>query len=287
MRWTVPSLLDLLTSCVLLTACILLTACSGPDPWFPDGGSDDYMVADDSLSCEANNDGRIEMSELLFKAGVSVTYRVNPPGTIDAVNVEGQLEEGLRIWDHSSLKGVVVKVNVEAIADAWYKKHFSAASFATGADVKADNLQLIQVDEQGQRVLLLGLASRQPDQTLMIYSPPIEIMRFPMERGLSFTSTGEVENGMLDGLPIATKDTYEVSVDEEGTVRLPSLELRRSLRMRVKVTSKAVGGVSATVLQHQWFHECLGEAVRSVSPPTTDGSQPDPSKAAEYRRLSF
>lgn len=275
-----------LRSIPYLSATLLLLGCSGADPLFGDAGAD-FQQLPDSLSCLSNNDGVITMDELVFRAGVSVNYRVNPPGTLDSVDVDGTLEDGRRRWDHSSLKGQVAAVKVEPVAGAWFAKHFPDASFATGTDVKAGNLQVIRVDRSAGRVQLLGLASRQPDRTLMVYSPPIQLLRFPLRVGLGYSSSGEVQNGKLGGLPIATSDTYQVQVDQQGTVVLPNLELRRSLRIKVRVTSRAVGGVVGVLVQHQWFHECMGEVVRTTSRLRTDGKPPDTGKATEYRRLSL
>lgn len=266
---------------------LLLAACPGPDPVLPDAG--DFELLGDSLSCSANNDGKIELSELLFMVGATASYRVNPPGTLAPVDNRGQVESGKPVWDHSSLSGVVAGIKVEPVDGTWYAKHFPDATFAIGQDVKAGTLEVLRLDIGGQRLQLLGLASRKADVTLMVYQPPIDIMRFPLRAGLKFTTTGEVHDGKLNNLPIATKDTYEVEVDAEGTVRLPSLEMRRSLRQKVKVRIQTVGAKEVHALQYQWFHECFGEVVRSVAQPTTDNSWPslDFTKAVEYRRLSF
>ena len=268
--------------------CLLVTGCHGPDPVLPDWGGDFELVGD-TLVCSANNDGKITLDELPFQVGAMASYRVNPPGTLAPVDNQGRLEEGKVVWDHAGLDGVVAPVRVESVDNTWFATHFPDASFAIGQDVKADRLEVLRLDRDVGRMLLLGLVSREPDRTLMTYQPPIEIMRFPLEKGLQLTATGEVHNGKLDNLPIATRDTYEISVDEEGTVRLPSLELRRSLRLKVRVRIETVGQKEVRALQYQWFHECFGEVVRSVARPTTDGTWPSPSytKAQEYRRLSF
>jgi len=265
-----------------------LTACPGPDPVLPDAG--DYQIIGDSLTCTANNDGKIDLDELLFQVGASADYRVNPPGTLATVDNQGRLEQGQLVWDHSSIdKTVVAPVRVEEVSNTWYAKHFPDASFAIGQDIKAETLEVVRLDRSAGKLLLLGLVSRKADDTLMVYKPPIEIMRFPLQKGLKFTSVGEVENGTLNGLPIATRDTYEIEVNAEGTVLLPSLEMRRTLRQQVKVRIETVGQKEVHALQYQWFHECFGEVVRSVAQPTTDGTLPSPGfdKAQEYRRLSF
>jgi hypothetical protein len=275
-----------------IVALLLLAGCPGPDPVVPDGSTADYFVIRDkgTVACTGNNNGEIALDELLFEAGLSASYRINPPGTLVDVDAAGQVIEGKLLWDHASLAGVVAQLDVERVEGTWYEQHFTnpRPSFAIGVDLKADNLQVLYLDEAGDRMLLLGVVSREPDVTLLIYQPPVEIMRFPLRAGTKFSSTGKVENGLLNKLPVSTNDTYEVEVDNEGTVQLPTLDLRRSLRMRVKATVRTMGGQEVHNYQAQWFHECFGEVVRAVAQPRTDGTWPDPNlfKAQEYRRLS-
>lgn len=277
---------------IVALSVMVLAACPGPDPVVADSSTADYFVIRDkgTVACTGNNNGEIALDELLFEAGLSASYRINPPGTLVDVDAAGQVIDGKLLWDHSSLDGVVAQLNVEHIEGTWYEQHFPnpRPSFAIGVDLKADNLQVLYLDKAGNRMLLLGVVSRAPDVTLMIYQPPVEIMRFPLRAGTQFSSTGEVKNGLLNKLPIATKDTYEIEVDTEGTVRLPTLDLRRSLRMRVKATVRTVGAQEIHNYQVQWFQECFGEVVRAVAQPRLDGTWPDPNlfKASEYRRLS-
>jgi hypothetical protein len=255
-----------------------------------DSGGADYEVTADQFSCKANNNGMIELDELLFEVGAAASYRVNPPGTLVPVENEGKLEKGKRVWDHSSVDGMVAPFKVEGIeGNAWYASHFPDASFVIGQDLKAETLQVLRLDKAGNRVLLLGLVSRKPDWTLLIYQPPITIMRFPLKLGLKFTSSGEAQNGKLEGVAIATKDKYEVEVDAAGLVRMPTLELTHALRQKVRVQIDTVGGQVIHAFQYQWFQECFGEVVRTVAQPTTDGTPPPDNfkKALEYRRLSF
>jgi hypothetical protein len=269
----------------LLIALLLagVSACPGPNPILPEAGGDLQRVQD-TLACRPNNDGVIELSELAFSPGLSARYRVNPPGTLVDVDVAGKLVDGRLQWELTSMEGNLVTVPVEPVAaTAWYAPHFPGASFAVGSDAVGETLQLFRLE--GSELLLLGLASRKPEATLMVYDKPVTSLRFPLRQGDSISSVGRVNNGKLDGLPIATEDTYQVTVDAIGSVRLPYLVLHNSLRVRIAVTSSAVGGARATVRQAQWFHECYGEVARAVS--RRDEPSPDFTRATELRRLSF
>jgi hypothetical protein len=272
-----------------MVLCLLSTGCPGDNPILPDGGSD-FNLSADLIICNADNDGKIALSELLFdRTGLSVDYRFNPPGTLVPVDVVGEVVDGQPTWEFTQTDGVVAPVTTEDPRDFWFSSNFKSATLVVPTDAAGNSLQVLELDQQQNRLMLLGLASRKKDETLLVYEEPVELMRFPLQAGQRFESTGEVKNGVLDGVPIATRDTYRVHVDQEGTVVLPSLRFSRSLRMRVLVISKAVGGVEARTLQYQWFHECFGEIARVVAQPTTDGSDPQdpPVEAREFRRVSF
>ncbi len=266
----------------LLPAAALAAACPGPNPVLADG-SGDYSRGNDALTCLPNNDGVIEATEVNLRAGLAATYRVNPPGTLAPVDVAGRPIDGQLEWDMSSLAGEVVSVPLEAVSGAWFAELFPSADFAVGSDVSGDTLQVFRLEED--RLLLLGLVSRQPDITRLIYDTPIVALRFPLRLDDSWTAKSTVTNGRLGGLPVATEDTYEVKVDALGAVRLPYVKLDHSLKIQLHVTSHALGGATAAYYQHQWFHECYGEVARAVS--QRDEASPTFSEAAELRRLSF
>lgn len=132
----------------------------------------------------------------------------------------------------------------------------------------------------------MGLASREPDKTLTIYEPPIVALKFPLEAGLTYSSSATLKEGSkVDGLPVYTEDTYSTTIRAEGNLRLPHLRLHRTLRVETEVTIRTLGGVVTKTRQLQWFSECYGEVVRALS--QTDESDPLFVKATELRRLSL
>ena len=274
------------TRLIILVAtccCALAAGCPGPDPTYLDGAAD-YTLVGDSLGCLPDNDGRIERSELVFKAGLAANYRANPPGTLAPLNPKGKLVNGKVEWDFSATDGVVTRLEVDQVSGTWFAKHFPTGNLAMVTSVKGDTLQVLQVESD--RVLLLGLASRKPDYTLTIYDPPVTAMKFPLKKGLKFSATSSLKDGSkINGLPVTAKDTYEVSINTEGILRLPHLRLHRTLLIETKVTSRTVGGKTVTTRQLQWFSECYGEVVRALS--QTDEKAALFEKALELRRLAF
>jgi hypothetical protein len=262
-----------------------MAGCSaGDDPIFADGGGGgDGGALPDAASCLPNNDGVIDISEVAFLPGLAVTYRINQPGSTVGVDVAGKTIDGTLQWDFSARDGVTFTTALEQLKGQWYASLFPNASHVVPSDSTGKTLQVIQVD--GDRLLLLGVVSREADVTRLVYDKPVLFLRFPLKVGDSYSTTAQAPNGKLDGLPIATEDTYSVKIDAVGTVRLPFVKLAKTLRIRVDVQTKAVGGVSNSVRQVQWFHECYGEIARVVS--KTGETQPDFKEATEFRRLSF
>ena len=241
-------------------------------------------MVQDSLACLPDNDGLIERDELVFKSGMAANYRTNPPGTLAPLSPTGKQVDGKLEWDFSATDGKVVKLKVGAVQGTWFAKHFPTGNLAMVTSITGDTLQVLQVEQD--RVLLLGLASRKPDQTLTIYEPPVAAMRFPLKQGQRFKSSSKLKKGSkINGLDVYTEDTYEISINKEGILRLPHLKLHRTLLIETKVTSKTVGGVTVTTHQLQWFSECYGEVVRALSQVNEKNGLF--TRAVELRRLAL
>jgi len=272
------------SSRLVILACLLALASCGDNRFatYPHG---DFGLAADSLPlCLPDSDGVVERKEVTFVSGVSADVLVNPPGTVASFDPRGKTVEGATEWDLSSLDGVVASLHVESMKGMWFADEFPTATFAMGSTVQADTLQVLEV--QGDRVLILGFASRQPKQTLLVYSQPVLAMRFPMRVGDNFSSTSELRQGSyFNKMDYFAKDTYQVQINHEGTLRLPHLRLRNVLLIETTVTIRTVGGVTRTTRQLQWFGECYGEVGRALS--QTDEKDALFNKAIELRRLAL
>jgi len=268
-----------------LALCASIAACAGPNPVVPDGSVRYTPLGDGAtLACLPNNDGVIDQDEVNFITGLSASVLVNPPGTAAQLDPRGELIDGQRRWAFTSRSGRVAELAVEPVEGTWFAEHFPRGDIAMAVTAQGGTLQVLRI-EQGQ-VALLGLASREPDTTLTVYDPPVVAMRFPLRVGLSFSSTAVLAEGSkINGLPVFTRDTYEVSIKTEGVLDLPHLRLHRVLLLETLVTIKTVGGATVTTRQLQWFAECYGEVVRALS--KTD--EPDAlfSEAVELRRLAL
>ncbi len=242
------------------------------------------------LQCVPNLDGKIEASELAAAIGVPVHYTVNPSGIMRTVDLEGTTnKDGTHAWklaaDFADDQSLVVTPMLAK--DQWYASSFPADAFVTAFDVAGQTDSIGELNDNG--LMLLGLASHKENpsigKTLLIYSTPITVLKFPIAPGESFVSTGQIVNGTADGLPYAGQDTYEVSVDAIGSVDLPSFVFSQVHRVRTKVTVEPAVGAAVTQLQVSFFAECFGEVARATS--AQGETNPDFTSATELRRLGF
>lgn len=246
-------------------------------------------VEPEALDCVPNLDGRIEAAEVPLVLGATVSYLVSPAGVSRTVDVAGRDEEGVLVWDWSVdlADDQLVRLGPEPIDDRWYADRFPPDAFVAPFD-GGGAIETISVqDDQG--LMLLGLASAQPDppagRTLLVYDAPVELLRFPIEPGTTFTSVGTVTDGTFRGIPYAATDTYDIQVDAVGELSLPSLTFTQAHRVRTSLTVEPALGETTSVRQVSYFFECFGEVARATSQP----DEPDPNftEAAEIRRLGY
>jgi hypothetical protein len=242
------------------------------------------------LACVPNLDGKIDSNELAAAIGVDVNYVVSPPGAARDVDLEGKPVEGGRLsWSFSAdfADDQALVITPALAKDQWYAASFAPDAFVTPFDAGGRIDSIGRLTDQGLEVL--GLASHEENpsegQTLLIYGAPIQILKFPIQPGVQFVSTGTITNGKARGLQYAGKDTYEVSVDGIGSVDLPAFSFEEVHRVRTKVTVEPAVGAPATQIQVSFFAECFGEVVRATS--ESGEMNPGFTQAAELRRLGF
>jgi hypothetical protein len=279
----------IIVSSLLLVA--LSSACSNnetPAPTHPayDGG------VGTPLPCSPNLDGKIESRELLPQVGIPASYLVSPPGKERTVDVLGQTSpQGKLTWSFGGefADDQVAKIAAQRIDGKWYAASFAGISnpVVVALDIAGRTEGVYTQDDKG--FFLHGVASIAADaaegKTLLVYSAPVMLYRFPLESGATWTSFGEVKNGTFRGLPYAGKDTYEVKVDGAGELTLPDLVLTQALRVRTNVTIAPVAGAVTTQRQVGYLFECLGEVTRA----TSKANEPNENFTAtsELRRLGL
>ncbi|MDB5216858.1 MAG: hypothetical protein JWO86_4785 [Myxococcaceae bacterium] len=281
----------LITTLFLVALPALATSCSDnqtPVPTHPayDGGA---VVT--ALPCVPNLDGKIESRELVPQVGIPASYLVNPAGKERTVDVVGQTNNGKLAWNFGFdfADDQVAKIEAQNLDGKWYAASFAGAANAVvvAADLAGRTEGVYTQDDTG--FFLHGIASSLPSppegQTLLVYTTPVMLYRFPLQAGGAWSSVGEVKNGMLRGLPFASRDTYDVKVDGSGELGLPDFVLTQVLRVRTNVSISPSAGALTTQRQVGFLFECLGEVTRA----TSKLNEPDENftTASELRRLGL
>jgi hypothetical protein len=245
-----------------------------------------------ALPCVPNLDGKIDARELVPQVGIPATYLVSPSGKDRPVDLVGQTSaQGKLTWAFSSdfADDQAAKVTAQGLAGKWYAASFAAVAnpVVVPLDVAGRVEGVYTQDDTG--FFLHGVASSveaPPEgKTLEIYSQPVMLYRFPLEPGATWTSTAEIRNGTLRGLPFASKDTYEVKVDGAGELDLPDFTLTQALRVRTNVTISPSAGQVTTQRQVGFLFECLGEVARATS--KLNETSENFTTASELRRLGL
>jgi len=279
-----------------------LVGCDDENLTWPDAGSYESS-AQAPLACIPNLDGQVEAYEMAPTLNQLASYRVSPQLPADSqdgrlVDLLGTVDDtGRRIWDWSAADSSDRNADLAAtpLAGKWYADSFPGGEFTLPADAGG---RLETVYSHGEDALrVYGVASTEPDppegRTLLVYETPVVFLPFPLTLGQSWTQTGVVRNGTLQGLsPWSQDDVYEATVDAAGELRLPDFTFTQVLRLYTKVTIKPKAGARDGYTQHQYSYifECFGEVARATSPLVYD-PELDPGKdfsvAREVRRLGW
>jgi hypothetical protein len=224
------------------------------------------------LLCVPNLDGRIDAEELEAVLGVPVSYLISPPGETRTIDLVGGIgSDGRTFWDWGAdyASDQVLEAEATDVAGKWYASSFPAGEFVTSLDAAATTQAVYRHDDTG--LYLLGMASREEapasGQTLLVYSSPVLVYRFPLVPGDRWVSVGEVVGGTLRGLPYAGRDTYEVEVVGAGRLVLPDLEFAQAMLVQVRTVVEPAAGASVSQRQASFVFECFGEVARAVSVP--------------------
>ncbi|MDP3276560.1 MAG: hypothetical protein Q8Q09_15285 [Deltaproteobacteria bacterium] len=242
-------------------------------------------LGDSGPSCRGNNDGVISRDEVVFLPGAEARYRMNPSGVGVMVNPRGAMGPGgARVWDFTSTQGELHTLRLQLVSGAWFESMFAGAQYAARLDPREPLLGVYRATDTA--VELLGVAGEtSAQQTQLRYDVPVPLLRFPLAMGATWSATATTVNGQVDGVPVASRDRYDVTVDARGEVQLGVLTFRDALRVRVEVVQMFPAGPGRRRIQFLWMTECYGEVARMTS---RDGEvDPDFTVATEFRRLGF
>jgi hypothetical protein len=135
-----------------------------------------------------------------------------------------------------------------------------------------------------------GTASQQQNpaagQSLIVYTAPIAVLRFPIIAGQMFVSTGQLASAMIDGLPFIGMDQVAVDVVASGELELPYVDFGPALEVQTLVTrTPSTGNPVVTARTTSFMFECFGEIARAESNP--DEPNANFTSAAYLRRYAL
>lgn len=254
-------------------------------------GRDPYQAAPPTpLPCVPNLDGKIDFAEIKVGFDVPINYLVPPAGQTRSVDVAGaDAANGQKLWDWATDDATdqVAQIKAGTLSGKWYANRFPKGQFTVPVDLGGTLEAVNSLDANG--MYIHGIASKEQNpvegQTIYVYDPPVQALRFPLKPGDDWSSTGIVKNGLIRGLPWAASDTYHVRVDAMGTLKLPDVTFTQVQRVRTDVTINPAVGLVTTQKQVAFYFECFGEVARATS--GTGETNDNFTVASEVRRLGL
>jgi hypothetical protein len=265
----------------------------------PDGGtppSDAPAPADDAFTapadagpeadsgarlCAPDRDGTITRAEVPLRAGLYATFRIAEDAV---VSTAGVTMGATRRWDLSGALTGDRDARVELLspAGAWWSGDFPLATYATSLSASSENLGVFEVREDA--LVLLAVVSPEDGltRTRLTYDPPVEVLRFPLREGDTWTVTSTVSGQALGAITAYTEE-YTFVADARGVIATPFGEID-VIRVRSEL-DRTQGLVPLDARRSFAFvSECLGTVatVTSGSFETTA----EFTDASEVRRLS-
>jgi hypothetical protein len=270
----------------LWTAALVMQACAMGEMPGRDAGGDVYVpLPDAQVQCRGNNDGVIDRSEVVFIPGAEASYRINPAGVGVIVDTMGTMGAGgARVWDFTSTAGELVTLRLAEVNSQWFAASFAGAQYAARLDPREPTLGVYRATDTALE-LLGAVSEAESPRTMLRYNNAVSLLRFPLRMGDSWSATAMTVDGVVDGTPVASRDTYTIAADARGEVRLGALTFRDAIRLRIETTQMFPAGPGRRRIQYLWMTECYGEVARITS---MDGQvATEFTTAREFRRLGF
>jgi hypothetical protein len=239
-----------------------------------DGGAGDAAAL-----CTLNGDGVIDRSEAPFLVGLGGLFAVNPTGT--TAPVDETPHNGA--WDFSAPVQGEQKVFDQLLTAGgqWWSADFPTATHAEKLEDGQDLYGVYQATATALQLLGIVSGTNGLQKTELTYQTPIDVLRFPLAQGNTWSQTSTV-SGFASGVLVSASDTYSFTVDARATTRVPAGAFD-TLRLRVDY-QETLGLLVTTRITYLHLAECYGAVARVRS--QDDEQSASFTQAAEYRRLA-
>jgi hypothetical protein len=229
--------------------------------------------------CSFNHNGVIDRDELPVLVGLGGLYAINGAGQPVTVSLQQQGGQ----WDYSAPATGDRKHfdQLQSPVGTWWSGEFPDATYAEELDADSGLLGVYKATATSIQLLGVVSASAGLTQTDLKYATPIDVLRFPLQAGASWTSASTV-SGQASGVLFGAYEEYVFTVDERGQVKVPAGTFD-SLRVRMSYT-QTIGALVTTQYTDLFLTECYGLVARLRS--QDDEPNVDFTTASEYRRLA-
>ncbi len=223
-------------------------------------------------TCSGDNDGRVAVGELDFSPGGAAPYAVQP-ASAESVEPSGAPEEGRGVWDfRGATFDHLQEVPLQDPAGSWYGELAFRATLAmplsTTNDGTTDAYLILRATEEA--LLILGAASPEPDEFLLLYDDEVPMLRFPLAEGDRWTQRVGAAPGStwqdIDLEAAGLVDQYSLEVRGRGRLLLPGMFIDNVLWVQMTLDRSVPGQPDLQVTETFLVHECLGTVARRSEP---------------------
>lgn len=241
--------------------------------------------------CQFNDDGVLTAEELPLALNVEsrfVEARGRDGGV--PVNLMGAVDNsGHLTWDFSgALPGDgPATITAKPLSEFWFGPEFQDGQYAVPLDGTGENFGIFR--RTANSVDLLGVASRDPDYTLLKYEPEVTVLKFPMMLNQTFSSEVHTSGTFQTNAFYTSTDTYHMTVDAQGDVvtpagRFPVLRLRIEQTVSVPIFVWPFS-LDYKYVQYSFMAACYSQVAHVAS--MQDEEELNFTHAASVRRLGL
>ncbi len=254
---------------------------TSPDAFTPIG-SDSGPSPDTGVRvCTPDGDGTITRAESPLRAGLYATFRIAEDATVDTV---GTMSGGARRWDLSGTFTGDHDERVELLSPvgAWWAGDYPLATYAARLSASSDNLGVFQITDTALRLLGVVSPTDGVSRTNLENDPPVEVLRFPLREGDTWTTTTSI-SGLALGVVAAYTEEYTFVADSHGVIATPFGDVD-VIRVRSELERTSGFATIDTRRSFAFVGECFG----TVATITSDSFETDSefTRASELRRLA-